>query len=165
MPGIYGGDDVSAIVVDPGSSQLRGGWAGEDTPRTVIPSSYGWVEDDSELATYAEAIASAPSTAAEGSNGVASTGAADGDVSMTDGNAAAGTTSTSDDPTQQQQQQQQPPNLEVQDKRTRIAQYMTKKLNGPNAKGKKRYFGDSGVNQWRRGMEISPTVVDGVGEC
>jgi actin-related protein 4 len=49
MPGIYGGDDISAIVLDAGSSSTRAGWAGEDTPRVVIPSSYGWLPGDVEL--------------------------------------------------------------------------------------------------------------------
>lgn len=43
MPGVYGGDDISAIVLDAGSSSTRAGWAGEDTPRAHIPTQYGWL--------------------------------------------------------------------------------------------------------------------------
>ena len=43
MPGVYGGDEINAVVLDPGASIIRGGWAGEDNPRTVIPSHYGWL--------------------------------------------------------------------------------------------------------------------------
>lgn len=43
MPGVYGGDEINALVFDPGASTFRGGWAGEDTPRAVFPSHYGWL--------------------------------------------------------------------------------------------------------------------------
>ncbi|KAI0002990.1 actin-related protein Arp4p [Russula compacta] len=39
----YGGDEVSALVVDIGTSTLRAGYAGDDTPKAIIPSSYGFV--------------------------------------------------------------------------------------------------------------------------
>lgn len=35
---MYGGDEVSAIVLDIGSYQTRLGYAGEDSPKLVIPS-------------------------------------------------------------------------------------------------------------------------------
>lgn len=34
-------DEINAIVLDPGSSTIRAGFAGEDTPKSVIPSHYG----------------------------------------------------------------------------------------------------------------------------
>ena len=34
-------DEVSAIVLDPGYSTTRAGFAGEDVPKSVIPSFYG----------------------------------------------------------------------------------------------------------------------------
>ncbi|TGZ83231.1 Actin/actin-like protein [Ascodesmis nigricans] len=37
----YGGDEISALVLDPGCAWTRAGFAGEDTPKCVIPSSYG----------------------------------------------------------------------------------------------------------------------------
>lgn len=38
----YGGDEVAALVVDIGSSSLRAGYAGDDTPKAVIPTTYGY---------------------------------------------------------------------------------------------------------------------------
>ncbi|KAF2803879.1 Actin/actin-like protein [Mytilinidion resinicola] len=37
----YAGDEISAIVLDPGYSSTRAGFAGEDIPKSVIPSYYG----------------------------------------------------------------------------------------------------------------------------
>ncbi|KAI0590072.1 actin [Pyrenophora tritici-repentis] len=39
--GEYAGDEVSAIVLDPGYSTVRAGFAGEDVPKSVCPSFYG----------------------------------------------------------------------------------------------------------------------------
>lgn len=68
MPGVYGGDEINAIVLDPGTSLFRGGWAGEDQPRALFPSHYGWLPMSDE--DRALAASKAP--------------AQDGDVSMTD---------------------------------------------------------------------------------
>ncbi|PPQ79564.1 hypothetical protein CVT25_003446 [Psilocybe cyanescens] len=38
----YGGDEVSALVIDIGSSSIRAGYAGDDTPKAIIPTSYGY---------------------------------------------------------------------------------------------------------------------------
>lgn len=40
-PAVYGGDEVNAVVIDTGSCWTRAGFAGEDTPRAVVPTSYG----------------------------------------------------------------------------------------------------------------------------
>lgn len=40
---IYGGDEVSALVLDPGYCSTRAGFAGEDVPKCVLPSFYGHV--------------------------------------------------------------------------------------------------------------------------
>ncbi|BEI81562.1 hypothetical protein CcaverHIS002_0207220 [Cutaneotrichosporon cavernicola] len=50
---VYNGDEVSAVVVDFGSHTTRGGFAGEDGPRVVTPSFYGYmnVEEDAPPAT------------------------------------------------------------------------------------------------------------------
>ncbi|KAL8347022.1 hypothetical protein RB601_003378 [Gaeumannomyces tritici] len=40
---IYGGDEVSALVLDPGYCSTRAGFAGEDVPKSVLPSFYGHV--------------------------------------------------------------------------------------------------------------------------
>ncbi|KAJ7086677.1 brg1-associated factor b [Mycena epipterygia] len=38
----YGGDEVSALVIDIGTSSVRAGYAGDDTPKAVIPTTYGY---------------------------------------------------------------------------------------------------------------------------
>jgi len=38
---MYGGDEVSAIVLDLGSHSVKAGYAGQDTPQCVFPSSVG----------------------------------------------------------------------------------------------------------------------------
>jgi len=43
--GLYGGDEVGALVFDVGHWSFRAGYAGEDTPKADIPSSVGVSED------------------------------------------------------------------------------------------------------------------------
>lgn len=38
---VYGGDEVNAVVLDLGTLQVKAGYAGEDTPKYVFPSSVG----------------------------------------------------------------------------------------------------------------------------
>lgn len=38
---LYGGDEIGAIVFDPGHHSLRVGYAQEDTPKAEIPSVVG----------------------------------------------------------------------------------------------------------------------------
>ncbi|PBP24285.1 actin [Diplocarpon rosae] len=38
---VYGGDEVSAIIIDPGYSSVRAGFAGEDAPKSFLNSHYG----------------------------------------------------------------------------------------------------------------------------
>ncbi|KAH8830247.1 actin family [Flagelloscypha sp. PMI_526] len=40
----YGGDEVAALVLDIGTSSIRAGYAGDDSPRAVIPTSYGYIK-------------------------------------------------------------------------------------------------------------------------
>lgn len=42
---LYGGDEVSALVLDPGSYYTRIGFAGEDSPKVVLSTTYGWKEN------------------------------------------------------------------------------------------------------------------------
>ena len=39
--GVYGGDEVGALVFDPGHFSLRVGYAGEDCPKSEIPTMVG----------------------------------------------------------------------------------------------------------------------------
>ncbi|KAM7209400.1 Actin family [Naviculisporaceae sp. PSN 640] len=41
---MYGGDEVSALVLDPGYCNTRAGYGGEELPKLVVPSSYGHVD-------------------------------------------------------------------------------------------------------------------------
>ncbi|ANM60798.1 actin-related proteins 4A [Arabidopsis thaliana] len=41
---MYGGDEVSAIVVDLGSHTCKAGYAGEDAPKAVFPSVVGAID-------------------------------------------------------------------------------------------------------------------------
>lgn len=38
-------DEVSALVLDIGSSSLRAGYAGDDAPKAIVPTSFGFVEE------------------------------------------------------------------------------------------------------------------------
>ncbi|CAG9760076.1 unnamed protein product [Ceutorhynchus assimilis] len=46
-PGLYGGDEIGALVFDPGHNSFRVGYAQEDTPKADIPSVVGVAPDDS----------------------------------------------------------------------------------------------------------------------
>ncbi|KAI9846905.1 MAG: NuA4 histone acetyltransferase subunit [Sclerophora amabilis] len=46
--GEYGGDEISALVLDPGYSSTRAGFAGEDVPKSVVPSYYGLLDSSDE---------------------------------------------------------------------------------------------------------------------
>lgn len=37
----YAGDEINALILDPGSYSTRAGFAGEDVPKSVFPTSYG----------------------------------------------------------------------------------------------------------------------------
>ncbi|PWN50473.1 Actin/actin-like protein [Violaceomyces palustris] len=139
MPGIYGGDEINAIVIDAGSSSTRAGWAGEDQPRVLVPSSYAWttITDDEinqieQEASYqspqhANHTTSPPSQAKVESNGQDQ----DGDTSMAEPE------STSP----------QEPALSLIDKETK----------------RRRFVGDNGVNLWKQGLEIAtPFDEDGI---
>ncbi|KAI9490446.1 actin family [Zychaea mexicana] len=41
----YGGDEVNALVFDIGTTTTRAGYAGEDTPRAIFPTSFGYLEE------------------------------------------------------------------------------------------------------------------------
>ncbi|XP_068649759.1 actin-related protein 4-like isoform X2 [Aristolochia californica] len=55
---MYGGDEVSAIVLDLGSHTCKAGYAGEDAPKTVFPSVIGSIEQTG--AVYNERDSEAP---------------------------------------------------------------------------------------------------------
>ncbi|RYP29994.1 hypothetical protein DL767_006477 [Monosporascus sp. MG133] len=52
---VYGGDEVSALVLDAGYCHTRAGFAGEDVPKSILPSFYGSIKSsntDSSTTTY-----------------------------------------------------------------------------------------------------------------
>eukprot|EP00741_Cyanophora_paradoxa_P017293 tig00020961_g16703.t1 len=46
-----GGDEVSAVVVDIGSLNVKAGWAGEDVPKAVFPSQVGVLYKEGDAST------------------------------------------------------------------------------------------------------------------
>ena len=51
---LYGGDEIGALVFDPGHHSLRVGYAQEDTPKAEIPSVVGVGPEDPETSTDLE---------------------------------------------------------------------------------------------------------------
>ena len=41
-------DEISALVLDPGYATTRAGFAGEDVPKSVVPSYYGLIPSDTD---------------------------------------------------------------------------------------------------------------------
>ncbi|KIJ56525.1 hypothetical protein M422DRAFT_197463 [Sphaerobolus stellatus SS14] len=53
---VHGGDEVSALVLDIGGSTTRAGYAGDDTPKAIFPTYYGYtLAENSEDVHIAEA--------------------------------------------------------------------------------------------------------------
>lgn len=46
---VYGGDEINAIVLDAGSHTTRIGYAGDDYPKVIVPSSYAKTEDNKKI--------------------------------------------------------------------------------------------------------------------
>ena len=136
MPGIYGGDEVSAIVVDYGSSSLRFGWAGEDTPRGIIPTEFGYTADDAE---GGKDLAEAATNGDDAMEGVEENGS----------NEATGEGKTAGE----------------HDKPKRLAAQRLKWKTKIYSEKRKRYVGDAGVNMYRPGLEVGSSInEEGIGE-
>ena len=50
--GVYGGDEVGALVFDYGSHTIRAGFAGEDLPKADIPSMIGCIEEEVKMEVW-----------------------------------------------------------------------------------------------------------------
>ncbi|EPQ27745.1 uncharacterized protein PFL1_04882 [Pseudozyma flocculosa PF-1] len=105
MPGIYGGDEINAIVIDPGYSHTRAGWAGEDAPRAVIPTAYAYADISEEQiaalesdARYLDAPSSSAANGTRAADAEASNVDADGDQSMRDASQQPASAQQADDP-------------------------------------------------------------------
>ncbi len=158
MP-IYGGDEISAIVLDPGSSTLRVGWAGEDTPRGVLPTAFGYVPDEEEGQGSA-GNGRRRSTAAEENGTGNGTPRAGADADAMEG-VEGGAEEDGGDPAD-------PTTLRGAAKtlaRSRMAASAAWKTKIYSEK-RKRYLGEMGVNGYRPGMEVASSFNEqGVCEC
>lgn len=45
---VYGGDEITAVVIDPGSFTTNIGYSGTDCPQAILPSCYGHYKSDGE---------------------------------------------------------------------------------------------------------------------
>lgn len=45
----YAGDEINALVLDPGCHTTRAGFAGEDTPKSVVPTNYASLSSGERL--------------------------------------------------------------------------------------------------------------------
>ncbi|KAK5964034.1 Arp4p PWA37_004375 [Arxiozyma heterogenica] len=45
---VYGGDEISAVVIDPGSYRTNIGYSGTDCPQSILPSSYGFYSNSED---------------------------------------------------------------------------------------------------------------------
>ncbi|PRP78490.1 actin-like protein 6A [Planoprotostelium fungivorum] len=53
---MFGGDEVSAIVLDIGSNSARAGYAGEDTPKCVVQTAVGSISGDNTVGNGTKAL-------------------------------------------------------------------------------------------------------------
>ena len=42
---VYGGDEITAVIIDPGSYTTNIGYAGTDCPQSILPSSFGEIHE------------------------------------------------------------------------------------------------------------------------
>lgn len=131
MPGVYGGDEINALVIDAGHSTSRVGWAGEDAPRVVLPSYYAHtsITDDEIASLESQATFTAPTSAPS-----------DGDETMANGEASSATEEGSD--------------LRLKQARAKSAS-RTLRFNLDREKRRRRYVGDNDLNLYRKDLEIS----------
>ncbi|KAG6053269.1 NuA4 histone acetyltransferase subunit [Claviceps sp. LM77 group G4] len=51
---VYGGDEVSALVLDPGYCETRAGFAGEDVPKSILSSFYGHITSEPQRDVFGQ---------------------------------------------------------------------------------------------------------------
>lgn len=66
--GVYGGDEVGALVFDVGSCSFRAGYAGEDSPKADVPTYMGVLEDSNKSENEMETDQTATDAAAQPPN-------------------------------------------------------------------------------------------------
>lgn len=152
---VYGGDEVSALVVDYGTHSLRAGWAGEDTPRCIFPTAYGYLPDETEGTKPAPKPESTPAAqeqdVMEGVEGP-------------DGASVAPETQNSPGPEKSvaEPEHEGPDSSQASDARSQVRR---KKWEDKRYSEKRRRFvGDFGANSYRPEMEVA-NPLDGEGVC
>ena len=76
---VYGGDEINAIVLDPGSYHTRIGYAGDDFPKIITPSYYGYFGEDSTNGDAHAKDTSEDGSGATAGDTTANSGLKDGD--------------------------------------------------------------------------------------
>lgn len=156
MPGVYGGDEINALVIDAGHSSNRIGWAGEDAPRVVMPSYYGYTSiDDTEIADLESQAAHLASTSTH-PHDQPSTSAADGDETMADTENGA---STSNGTNPAAAATQESSDLRLKQARAKSASQVLK-FSVDREKKRRRYVGDNDLNLYRKNFEVAPIFDD-----
>lgn len=51
---VYGGDEINAVIIDPGSFVTNIGYSGTDCPQSILPSKYGHFTEDKRPAIFNE---------------------------------------------------------------------------------------------------------------
>ncbi|CDR99164.1 related to ACT1-actin [Sporisorium scitamineum] len=147
MPGVYGGDEINALVIDAGHSSSRVGWAGEDAPRVVLPSYYGHTSIDDE------AIAELESQAAFTASASSAAAPADGDETMADGEAASTSNGNRDAATEEASDHR------LKQSRAKAAS-KTLRFSVDREKKRRRFVGDNDLNLYRSNLDIAPIFDD-----
>ena len=150
MPGVYGGDEINALVIDAGHSSSRVGWAGEDAPRVVLPSYYA------HTSITDEAIADLESQAAFTASTSTSTSAAapaDGDETMADGETAHISNGNADAATEEAS------DLRLKQSRAKSASKALR-FSVDREKKRRRFVGDNDLNLYRPNVDIAPIFDD-----
>lgn len=85
---MYGGDEVSAIVMDVGYSNCKAGFAGEDNPKAVFPTHVGVVRPGKDGVVGQRPAAAGDKMDVDGPAGAAAGAAAGGNISYSIGTSA-----------------------------------------------------------------------------
>lgn len=153
MPGVYGGDEINALVIDAGHSSSRIGWAGEDAPRVVLPSYYGHTSitdrEIADLESQAAFLASASTSANTADAGASAS--TDGDETMADGESSAAAAASA--------VTEQASDTRLKQSRAKSASKVLR-FSVDREKKRRRYVGDNDLNLYRPDFDINPIFDD-----
>jgi hypothetical protein len=128
-------DEVSAIVIDIGTQTTRAGFAGEETPRSVIPTSYGYIDHEVDLPNSNSASSPTNHTGTNGEH-------------AHDRPESSNTAEPTDASGDQRMRSVSPSGVPSKKK------HMERRF----------FMGDQGVDLWREGMEVGSMMRDGIGK-